>query len=131
MPTKEIKELRKTGKTDEAFAMAKAGMTLRAIANQFTLENIPTPNGKTRWLGETVSRILSNRYYIGEATARQYRVTREAGKRKVARREENEQIPLPAGVVPAIVDHETFDAVQVKLQKNKAEYPKRADPAIT
>ena len=104
--------------------MAKSGMTLRAIAAQFTNEGIPTPNGKTRWLGETVSRILSNRFYIGEATARRYKVTREAGKRKVTRQDDDEQIPLPEGVVPAIIDRETFEAVQVKLRYNKEHAPR-------
>ena len=102
-----------------AFAMSKSGMTLLAIAQQFTLENIPTANGKKRWLGETISRILTNRFYKGKATARQYKVTREAGKRKVRRRDIDEQIPLPDGLVPAIIDEDTFEAVQVQMRYNK------------
>lgn len=47
--------------------------------------------------------------------------TRVKGKTVKIRRPDAEHIVLPAGVAPPLIDRQTFDAVQAKLVRNKAE----------
>lgn len=104
-----------------AFLMCYEGMTNRAIAAVFTREGIPTPNGKKVWLAETVGRILRNPFYAGRAVAFKYKVERLNGKRHVTRRVAEEQVPLPEGTVPSVIDPDIFDGVQKRMQRNKQE----------
>lgn len=60
--------------------------------------------------------ILTNRGYTGQASV--YRYTKEGRKSAIPRPEE-EHIRLPEGVVPQIIDLETFEAVQEQLARNK------------
>ena len=64
-----------------------------------------------------VTKILRNTWYIGKAYQFRYDTTDGT---KVLRPIE-EQILLPEGVVPAIIDDETFQAAQQQLEINKQE----------
>lgn len=102
------------------FDMAVSGKTIRQIAIALSEEGIPTPSGKnTIWRVSTVSTILANPFYIGKATYFKKHVVKEAGKTHLIRRNESEQIELAEGVVPAIVDRETFEKVQQQLAANR------------
>lgn len=110
------------------FAEAADGKTLRQIAHDLTRDGIPTPtqtgNG---WRHSAVRQILADRVYAGQAAAFRHAYARTPDGRVVARRRsDEEQIPLPAGVAPAIVDQETFEAVQDRLRLNKAHAVRRA-----
>ncbi len=102
------------------FSMAAQHMSLRAIAHQLTQEGIPSPSGKPYWKPNTVHDTLRNPFYAGKAFANRYQSVKEPGKRaRVKVRPQEEWIPLPDGIVPAIVDLETFEKVQHILDINK------------
>ncbi len=107
------------------YRLARQGMSLRSIAFLLTSEGIPTPDGKKLWRYQTVKNILSNRFYIGEAIA--YRTKTEftpgEGDRTMLR-PPDEWVMLPDGVVPALIDEETFLAVQEQLTLNKKNSPR-------
>ncbi len=103
------------------FALAAGGMTLRGIGALLAREGVPSPTGLDFWAHTTIRTILKNRAYIGEARGRQWSVTRRNGKQVCTRRPDEEQIVLPAGVCPPIVDPATFETVQARLTRNKAE----------
>jgi site-specific DNA recombinase len=102
------------------FAMAKAGMSLRRIASTLTNENIPTPSGKDKtWTMTTIKHILSHPFYIGKAVVYRTRHLKEPGRSaRMVRRPEHEHITIE-GVVPTLIDMETFEAVQKQLAQNK------------
>ncbi len=102
----------------EMFALSAQGMTIRRIADLLTARGVQPPRGGARWAYTGVREILSNRAYIGEATALKTRSTKVRGK-QVTRRlpaEEHKVIPCPP-----LVDRGTFDAVQRRLARNRAE----------
>jgi site-specific DNA recombinase len=107
------------------FRMARDGMSLRSIAFSLTSESIPTPDGKKLWRYQSVSNILRNPYYIGKAAV--YKTKSEfipgEGQRKTCRTED-EWVYLPEGTVPALIDEETFYAVQMQLELNKKNSPR-------
>lgn len=103
------------------FALALAGQSLRSIGHTLSTEGIPTATGNARWAHSSVVQILENRVYLGEATAWRYRTEHAQGRRTTRRRPESEHIPLPAGTIPPLVDDATFEAVQARLARNKAE----------
>jgi DNA invertase Pin-like site-specific DNA recombinase len=73
------------------------GMTTTEILNDFKIKGIVNRRGKP-FHKQSVVDILSNKKYIGVLTLKG---------------EEN------VGAIPAVIDQDTFDQVQVKLQKNK------------
>ncbi|MHB1006600.1 MAG: recombinase family protein [Chloroflexota bacterium] len=108
------------------FAQALAGVSIRTIANGLTVAGIPTPNGRSPlWRISTIHKILSDAAYTGHAVALRYQYgTNKASKgksRPMGLRPEDEQIPLPAGTIPALVDGSTFAAVRERLALNKAQ----------
>jgi site-specific DNA recombinase len=101
------------GVIDRIYRDYLKGSSLRKITLDLVADQIPRPAGPdangdagTRWGSRTVWLILTNRAYIGEAEAFRYSKTGTA-------------VALPAGTVPAIVDRDLFDAVQVRLSQNK------------
>lgn len=108
------------------YAEALTGKTLRVIADGLTADGIPTPAGAARWVVNTLSFILTNETYTGEAYAygrwESRRVRLEDGTRAYRKfeRPASERIRLPDGVVPALVSRADFDAVQERLGENRA-----------
>ena len=107
------------------FAMCKQGMSCRAIAWQFSREQVPTrhdrrpENGghKVRpagtWAPSTIYKILTYEGYIGTA----YYGKRQPVARTVQQsRAQDEWIAIP---VPPIIDDATFHAAQAQLSRNK------------
>ncbi|HET9919551.1 MAG TPA: recombinase family protein [Ktedonobacteraceae bacterium] len=107
------------------YAMALEGFSIHSIAATLTREGVPTRGNigtrkfKGVWLHSTVHRILSSPCYIGKALVYRTRQERVNGHRLTSYRAEEDQIHLPEGVIPALVDLATFEAVQIKLQENK------------
>ena len=119
------------------FEWAAAGKTLYAITQELTAAGIPSPSGRPRWNRSTVYSILSNPFYWGEATAYRWQhyphqtIDRLTGEVRNIRnaykvRPKEEQIPLPPGVVPALVSAELGAAVQAHLAMNKALAPRNS-----
>jgi len=109
-----------------------AGGTIRGIAGQLTAEGVSTPTGKSvRWGATTVHGMLSTPEYAGDARAFRNKIERlKRGEHQTrrTRRPEADTVALP-GTVPALVTPELFAAVQTKLDRNRAESPRRnADP---
>lgn len=107
------------------YALAVAGYTIRGIGTTLTKEGILTRNGNTIWRNSTMHQILANPAYTGEAIAHKYQRVKPPGKKpRPQRRPEEEQVRLPEGVIPAIIDKETFEQVQQKLLHNKQLSPR-------
>jgi site-specific DNA recombinase len=99
---------------------AYEGLTMRAIMF-YLRENVPTTKrGRGLWQGSTLQRMLRNPLYIGECAAYKWHEVREGEKRKrMTVRPLEERIKLPEGVAPAIIDKETFEIIQAKMEINK------------
>lgn len=107
------------------FARAASGEATHALATWLTASGIPAPQGGARWYRSTVRIILRNVAYTGEARALTTRNVRERGKVRKVRLEPGEGVALPEGTVPALIDRATWDAVQVRLERNKGEARRR------
>ncbi len=105
------------------FADLAGGITLRALAAALTAEGIPTPSGKGAgyWQPSTIRWIATNPTYTGQAAAWRYATVRDRqrGAATVRLRPESEQVALPTGIVPLLVEAATFAAVQERLRLNK------------
>jgi site-specific DNA recombinase len=100
-------------------------MSLRAIAFQLTKEGIPTPDGKELWRYQSIKNILANPFYIGKAAAYKTRTEFIAGEgERKTFLSEDQWMQLPEGTVPALIDEETFQAVQIQLEINKKNSPR-------
>jgi site-specific DNA recombinase len=108
------------------FAMCLSGMTTYAITEQLSRERVPTgrergaSGGRSRlstpgiWNEGSIHKILTNEAYTGRAYFGKYR---RVSKTTRVRRPPAEWIEIP---VPAIIDHETFEATQRQLERNHA-----------
>lgn len=106
------------------FRMALSGMSLRKIAFTLTEEGIPTPDGKTLWRYQSVRNILTNPFYIGRAIAYRTKTEFVAGEgNHTTFRPPEEWVEVP-DAVPALIDEETFYAVQDQLVRNKKNSPR-------
>ena len=96
------------------------GGTLRGVAARLTDEGIPTPARSSRgWYFSTVYRILKNRHYTGDAAAWKPENSGRSGGPKPP--SSGPTIPLSDGTIPPLVDVDTFDAIQARLEANKAQ----------
>jgi hypothetical protein len=99
--------------------LLKAGGSLHGTANKLNDMGIPTPKksrkGNGCWTASTVQRIAESRMNVGEVWVNRY--TR-VGKRLVERPKE-QWILLPVGTAPALIDEETFEDIQRRIQHNK------------
>jgi site-specific DNA recombinase len=111
----------------QVFTWAADGMSLREISQRLTQSRVPTPTGRgVTWVHTVVRNILLDEQYIGRAVAfrRVGQMTRSKTgiryRRSSERLSEN-QIPLPEGTIPPLVDQDTFAVVADRLAKNKVE----------
>ena len=122
------------------FREAAAGVPLRSITAGLERDSIPSPTGRRRWGQTSVSKLVHHPAYMGKAFAWRYKSTparelrtsedsgrvglplgsERRGAYRQALRPEDEWIPLPNGVIPPLVDRETWEHVQVRLIDNKA-----------
>lgn len=112
------------------FRLYLEGNGLTRIAQILTKDGIPVPGesrdiGKTRrtalyssWKQTTIRRILDNRVYLGELIQFKRRKINYKSKRRITVPEEERYICR--GTHEAIIDEESFNAVQNILKKNKS-----------
>ncbi|HFH7361175.1 TPA: recombinase family protein [Streptococcus agalactiae] len=97
------------------FQQALIGKSPYHIAKDLTEQVIPSPSGKSYWNATTIKRMLRNEKYKGDALLQKTYTTDFLTKKKNINRGE-----LPQYYVEnnheAIVDRETFDAVQQVLE---------------
>ncbi|HVB75354.1 MAG TPA: recombinase family protein, partial [Ktedonobacteraceae bacterium] len=91
------------------------------IAKILSEREIPSPKGLRYWDKSTVFRILTDPIYTGKALAKKDEVKRVGGRIQRKRRPDSEIINLPDGLVPPIIDEETFKLAQEILKLNKFE----------
>ncbi|MGH2469645.1 MAG: recombinase family protein, partial [Chloroflexota bacterium] len=90
-------------------------LSVRELAKRLTLEQVPTPQGRSRYWGtSTLSRILHNQAYIGAWQTNTAQMTRLTGPKIHVRwqtvpRDRQEWITIP---VPPIVDTDLFQRSQ-------------------
>jgi site-specific DNA recombinase len=105
------------------------GATLREVGLRLQAHGCVTPGGQTRWAISTIKGILSNPVYTGIVYGGRMRAcdaqrrrsplqARKSGEQKSHRILPREQW-VEVARIPAIVNEEQFEAVQVKLQHNK------------
>jgi site-specific DNA recombinase len=97
-------------------------------------DGVPTPTGKRAvWSQSVVGDILGNPAYTGKAVGWKYRTPRANGRNQHPQiRPESEQILLPDGTIPPLVDPTSFAAVADRLRRNKAQAPRNNhDPEAT
>ena len=101
------------------------GMPLREICHTLMQEGILSPSGKTDWHPFVIVRMITNPFYKGKAFALRYKHTfvPEKGMTRILRPQE-EWIPLPDDVSPAIVSEEIWNEAQRQLQLGKARSPR-------
>jgi len=97
--------------------LALEGTSLRGIAKLLTTMGIPTGTGKQFWSKTTVHKILTSKFYTGEAA--NYRYIKKQGKKYSEERPEAEHIKLPEGTIPQIIPLDKWLAVQQQLERNK------------
>lgn len=103
----------------EWFQQIADGGSLRGITLDLMTRGIPTPTGRTAWYVSTVSAILRNPLYCGEAKAYRTQLVKEHGEKVIRKRPEAEQIPFPADVAPALVTPSLWQLVRARLAENQ------------
>ncbi len=113
----------------EIYRLFLGGMSPYAIAKYLTEHNIPSPGGKSRWYKATVTSILSNEKYKGDALLQKVYTTDFLTKRK--KRNEGE---LPQYYVEgdheAIIPPEIFGQAQAELERRRSVRESAPDPAL-
>ncbi len=94
------------------------GLTSYAISKYLTEQGIPTPCGKSKWSRSTVSSILTNEKYKGDALLQKVYTPDFLTKKKV---KNSGQVPqyYVQDDHEAIIEPEIFDLVQQKIQKRQ------------
>jgi len=90
------------------------GMSFNGIATRLTAEGHGTPGGQAKWHDSTVSGILSNEKYKGDALLQKYYIPDFLTKKAVVNKGEVPQYYVQ-GNHEAIIDPEIFDLVQPKF----------------
>jgi site-specific DNA recombinase len=101
---------------------AYEGMSIRSIAAYLHEKEIPTAKNRGMWGTTTVTRILSDEFYKGEATNRRIKWEWVDGKKKMSKHPN--PTPLPEGTVPAIVTPELWSLVAEKRAIAKQDAPR-------
>lgn len=107
-----------------------SGKSQDEIAADISALGIPTRDGKTYWQQSTISYILQNEKYIGDALLQKKYTTDTLPYQKKLNYGERDQYYL-TGSHPAIIDKEVFDAAAHLLQKHSMKISKvkhRDDP---
>jgi site-specific DNA recombinase len=112
------------------------GMSAHAIAERLRSMRLPCPAeyagkkfkaGPPIWSNSAISRILNDDAYTGKTYVNKFKVTetrhKKSGRYFAAQRDRKEWKTLPAGVTPAIISQETYDAARKACERNK----KRSD----
>jgi site-specific DNA recombinase len=115
----------------EIFQLRLQGIGSWRIAKLLTMRGVKTKHGKTRWAAQTVTKMLRNRVYIGKLSYGKIRYVEPTKRLKPVgknmktgqvRNPREEWISLQA---PAIIDVDTFNAVQAMMANSFATNPRR------
>jgi len=101
-----------------------AGQSRDEIAALVTTLGIPTRDGKDYWQHSSISYILRNERYVGDALLQKRYTTDTLPYREKINHGEKEQYFIPGSHSP-IIDRETFDAVRELLDRRSFTMPKR------
>jgi site-specific DNA recombinase len=102
--------------------------SLQRVADRLNNDGVPTPKGSATWLRSTVRYIAHNETYTGKAYAYKSRyvetqqvdpLTQERHVTRV-RRDSDQPVALPDGVVPPLVMPDVFAAVQARLAHSRS-----------
>jgi hypothetical protein len=107
-----------------------------AITRGLNDDGIPSPGTRQRgsglWGADTVTRMLRNPFYSGQAYGMVHSGRGQEGHRSLKRRfEPGDAIQLPEGVVPAVVDRALWEQVQDVLDNRLPAGPTPANPDHT
>lgn len=102
----------------EIYQLFLEGKTIRAIADHLTKCGIPTPRGKEKWSVSTITSILTNEKYKGDALLQKTYTTDFLTKKS---RKNNGELPqyYIKDSHPAIIDPATFDLVQQEIERRR------------
>ncbi|MCX7749146.1 MAG: recombinase family protein [Clostridia bacterium] len=100
------------------YKMFLEGKTHSGIARYLTKERIPTPSGKDVWQSSTITSILQNEKYKGDAMLQKTFTVDFLTKRKKVNEGEIPQYYVENSH-PAIISPEVFDLAQHELRKRK------------
>ena len=106
------------------FSQYLAGQSKDEIAAMVTALGIPTRDGKGYWQHSSISYILRNERYVGDALLQKRYTTDTLPYQKKINHGEREQYYLPQSH-PPIIDRETFNAVKELLDRRSIIMPKR------
>ena len=115
------------------FAEMVAGTSIRKIALGLTAVGIPSPTGNPRWGMSTIHEILRHPVYTGDVRSFRRKCEKTRGKGRVLTwYDEADQVTMPAGTAPALVDVAAQEAALARLARNKTESARRnPDPEST
>lgn len=105
----------------------RIGKTSYAIAIELSEERVPTPEKKLNWNTKTVDRILTSVTYRGDYLFQQY-MNESGGERKTVRNEGQEPQYYIESHHEPIIDSETWEEVQLILERRQREYAERNAP---
>ena len=100
-----------------------AGQSKDEIAAHVTTLGIPTRDGKEYWQHSSISYILRNERYVGDALLQKRYTTDTLPYRKKMNHGEREQYYMPQSH-PPIIDRETFNAVRELLDRRSITMPR-------
>ena len=102
----------------QIYSLFLEGKTIRNITQYLTTQGIPTPSGKKQWSVSTVTSILSNEKYKGDALLQKTYTVDFLNKTIRKNTGELKQYYIENSH-PAIIDPETFDLVQNEIKKRQ------------
>lgn len=102
----------------QIYSLFLEGKTIRNIAQYLTGQNILTPRGKTQWRVRTVTNILTNEKYKGDALL-QKTYTADFLSKKIKKNSGQVQQYYIENSHPAIIEPEIFDLVQSEIKKRQ------------
>lgn len=94
------------------------GRTIRAIADSLTQQGIPTPRRRTKWSVSTITSILTNEKYKGDALLQKTYTADYLTKNVKKNHGEVPQYYIEDSH-PAIIDPETFELVQNEIKRRR------------
>lgn len=102
----------------EIYRLFLSGMSPYSIAKRLTERGTPSPGGKERWYKATITSILSNEKYKGDALLQKVFTTDFLTKRKKLNEGEVPQYYVE-GNHEAIISSETFEQAQSELERRR------------
>ncbi len=102
----------------EIFQMSLNGASVHRIADELTVRGVPTAKKCKKWHSSTISKMLRNEKYKGDALCQKVYTVDFLTKKKKNNKGELRQYYIKNSH-PAIIDEETFDRVQKELDKRR------------